>query len=280
MEQISDRVHAKTDWYSGNESSAGSNSGLIATACGVVLVDAPLVPANAVAWRKTALEFGPLKYLVNTEFHADHTLGDYFFDCPLVAHELTAASIGSALESAEAVRAKVARLYPSSAALVDEYRIRTADITFDTGLKLNSGGLEIRVFHTPGHTPGQSTVFIPEEGVVFTGDNFSNGFQPALSYGLPLQWLASLKRLLALPADRYVPGHGPVGGKAEVREFMRFLQTGVDEVAAALARGWSREEAAERIEFEDRLEPRHPGREQQRKNVLRIYDMLSETEKT
>jgi hypothetical protein len=55
-----------------------------------------------------------------------------------------------------------------------------------------------------------------------------------------------------------------------------FLQECIDEVQQAIDRGMTREEAAQMISFENRLPTIHPGAEQQRKNVLRLYEMLSQ----
>jgi cyclase len=239
------------------------------------MIDSPLVPANAVKWRNTAKEKGRVLYLINTEFHADHTLGNYFFPVPIIAHEETRRSIPEALESPEAVRRKVQESYPESVDLVKDYEIRLPTITFVERLHLYPGRHHLELIHLPGHTPGEVAVYLPQEKVVFTGDNFSNGFQPALSYCCPLEWLDSLKKILEMDVDYVVPGHGGVGDKKAVRDFMDFLQRCVDEVREAIDRGMNKEEILEKINFEDRLIPRHGGREQQRKNVRRLYDMLS-----
>ncbi|MDI7259181.1 MAG: MBL fold metallo-hydrolase [Thermodesulfobacteriota bacterium] len=275
MKKLTENVYVETQWTSGTQASGGSNSSFIVTAEGIILIDAPLVPSNAVNWREMVCQKGKILYLINTEFHADHTLGNYFFPVPIIAHEETRRSIPEALGTPDDVRRKVQENYSHCTDLVKNYQIGLPTITFLDRLNLYMGQHHLELLHLPGHTPGQIAVYVPRERVVFTGDNFSNGFQPALSYCCPLEWLDSLKRILDLDADYIVPGHGEVGEKRTVRDFMSFFQHCVDEVQEAIHRGMSKEQTIESIQFEDRLPPRHPGREQQRKNIGRLYDMLS-----
>jgi len=278
MQQLTPNVFVETGWQSGTTASPGSNSSFVVTGEGVVMIDAPQVPANALKWREIIAAKGPLRYLINTEFHADHSMGDYFFPVPGISHEETRRSIPEALESPAAVRELVNRRYPENLPLVEDYEIRLPSITFTDRLTLHLGDHTIDLLHLPGHTPGQIAVHVPGERVVFTGDNFSNGFQPALSYAVPLAWLDSLDRLLGLDVDAYVPGQGVVGRRVDVEAFAAFLRHCVETVQDAARRGLSRNEIIDTLEFEDLLPARHPGREQQCKNVARIYDMVAAAE--
>jgi cyclase len=274
MKQLTTNVYAETQWTSGTHASPGSNSGFVTTSVGIVMIDAPLVPANAVKWREIMAEKGKLLYLINTEFHADHTLGNYFFPVPIIAHEETRRSIPDALGTPADVHRKVQENYPHSMHFVEKYQMGLPTITFSNRLSLYLGEHTFELIHLPGHTPGEIGVYIPRERVIFTGDNFSNGFQPALSYCCPLEWLDSLKRILEMDVDYIVPGHGEVGDKQDVREFMVFLKRCVEEVQKAIDKGMSKEEAIDHIQFGGRLVPRHPGRDQQRKDISRLYEML------
>ena len=70
--------------------------------------------------------------------------------------------------------------------------------------------------------------------------------------------------------------HGRVGSKKEVREFLAFLEKCIEMVSGAIRQGISKEEAVNSISFEEFLTPVHPGPEQQRRNVGRLYEMLVE----
>ena len=164
MQQLTESIFVETNWTSGTKASAGSNSSFVITENGIVMIDSPLVPSNAVRWRTLIAEKGELVYLINTEFHADHTLGDFFFSCGVISHEQTRNLLPKALGTAGDVREKVAREYPDDANLVEEYEIRRPSITFTNAMKLYLGKHVLELFHLPGHTLGQIGVYIPEEG--------------------------------------------------------------------------------------------------------------------
>src|SRR5512143_2071233 len=63
------------------------NHSFVKTEDGLVLIDTPIVPSAAVAWRSQVAAYGPVRYLINTEPHMDHFGGDFFFDAPIVAQE-------------------------------------------------------------------------------------------------------------------------------------------------------------------------------------------------
>jgi glyoxylase-like metal-dependent hydrolase (beta-lactamase superfamily II) len=85
--------------------------------------------------------------------------------------------------------------------------------------RMNLGACEIQILLTPGHTPSNISVYVPADGVLFTGDCLVNGYLPNLDAGAVGDWsiwLASLERLAALAPSIVVPGHGPVATGNEV----------------------------------------------------------------
>ena len=180
-----------------------------------------------------------------------------------------------------AIRLLVKENAPEGLPLLDNYQFKAPTITFLERLNLYVGEHTFELMHLPGHTESHIGVYIPQEKVFFAGDNFCHGTQPSLSHSLPLDWVKSLKKVEAMDIDVVVPGHGEIGNKRDVREFRLFIQECIDLVRDAIKQGMSKEQAADKISFEE-LYPRqqsgsavHPGREQQRKNVLRLYEMLS-----
>ena len=125
-------------------------------------------------------------------------------------------------------------------------------IVFTADLTLRLGGHTFELLHTPGHTPGQIAVYVPEERVVFTGDTVFSGCQTWLMTSDVEQWIKSLDRIRALDFDVLVPGHGPVTGKQSLASQRAVLLEWQAAVAAAVASGWSREETVARVSFADR----------------------------
>ncbi|MEE2030567.1 MBL fold metallo-hydrolase [Rhodococcus chondri] len=96
---------------------------------------------------------------------------------------------------------------------------RMPDHTFDTTERLVVGGRPVDLERLgPAHTAGDVIVHVPDAGVVFSGDLLFVGSTPVLWHGPLENWTDALDRLLALDADVYVPGHGPMCGSAEIRE--------------------------------------------------------------
>jgi cyclase len=270
----------------------GCNPGLVVTTGGLVMVDTPMWPTDAVRWRNEIAGLGQVIYIVNTHHHPDHIAGNYFFPGCVVAHELVKplfrqpvasqvvskpalAGIQYPILPEDSIRLEIKYADPEGYPLMKDYFLREPTLTFSQQLNLYLGGHTFELLHLPGHTAGHIGVFVPEEKVFFAGDNFNNQFQPLLSNCLPLEWIDSLKRIESLDIDYVVPGHGAVCGRREIREFRQFIETCVSLIRGALRRGMSREEAAAEISFEGLYPAVHPGAEQQRYNVLWLYDVLA-----
>ena len=142
----------------------------------------------------------------------------------------------------------------------------------------------VKLIHQPGHTGGQIGVYLPEEKVFFTGDNFCNGTQPSLAHSFPLEWVGSLKQIEAMEIDVVVPGHGEICDRNEVAQFRQFIEKCIEMARTAIQQGKGKEEAAAAISFEELypvnrcLRAVHPGGAMQRRNVFRLYEMLAKPE--
>ena len=86
MEKISKNVYVETKFE-------GSNNSFVVTRDGLVMIDTPQVPTNAVKWREIMERFGKIRYFINNEPHGDHVTGNYFFNGTVIAHEGTRQSI-------------------------------------------------------------------------------------------------------------------------------------------------------------------------------------------
>jgi glyoxylase-like metal-dependent hydrolase (beta-lactamase superfamily II) len=264
MERISDSVYV-------NITGRGCNNSIVATAEGMVMVDTPMFPADAASLQSEIDRLGKLLYIINTEPHVDHVSGAFFFDVPVVAHEGTRKAVLDA--SVDQYREMLKRTDPNST-LPEGYRYRPATITISERATLYLGRHTFELLHMPGHSPSQIAVFVPEERVIFTSDNVTNGSPPFMHQALPFAWLDSLKRMQKLDADRLVPGHGPVCGKAYLEEMIEIVQGALDAVQSAITSGLSLEEAQRTVT----LYPRFPSNERTaqvaKMGIARLYDVL------
>jgi glyoxylase-like metal-dependent hydrolase (beta-lactamase superfamily II) len=177
--------------------------------------------------------------VINTERHFDHIGGNGYFrerGAEILGHPACA-------RTEEEFRAEIAEF---NAAIGDPMRraggeaevfyrgttlaAPTRFITQDTGLDL--GALEVRVILTPGHTPSNLAVYVPSEGVVYSGDCLVNGYLPNLACGAApewRQWLDSIARIERLAPEAVVPGHGPVARGAEVQEMIEHVRAALND---------------------------------------------------
>lgn len=259
------------------------------TADGVVVVDTPQLPTRAVAMRKEAEAHGPIRYLINTEHHVDHIFGNYYFKGAgtVVHHQgvydhfmVVYPELDPFAYAAEAIPTDD----PGGEALFpirDEYYAdpNKGQIVFTGDLTLHVGDHTFHLLHTPGHTPGQVAVHVPEERVVFTGDTVFSECQTWLMTSNVEQWLDALDKLRGLDVDHLIPGHGPVTTPRYLDTQRSMLLEWQTAVASAIARGWSREETVERVNFAERY-PVDIGQEYmmeyiQTLNAGSLYDKLT-----
>jgi cyclase len=255
MEKVTPNVHTETGLR-------GCNPSFVTTSDGVVVIDTPQLPTKAVAMRAEAESHGPIRYLVNTEHHVDHIFGNWYFKgAGTVIHHrgvfdnfmVVTPDLDPYAYAAEAIPTDD----PDGAAIFPERDAYDADpnkatVVFTGDVTLRVGDHTFQLLHTPGHTPGQIAVFVPEERVVFTGDTVFSECQTWLMTSNVVQWLAALERIRGLDVDCIVPGHGPVTTRAYLDTQRSVLLEWQAAVAVAVAKGWSRDETIARVNFTDR----------------------------
>ncbi len=254
----------------------GSNNSFVVTREGVVLIDTPQMPLEALKWRDEIKKYGEVRYVINTEPHGDHYSGNYFLGGTVVAHEGTRAAILNA--SLEQFKERLRQQAPENLPYLEGFRFRPPTITFSKHLTLHLGDHTFQLIHMPGHSPYQLAVYVPEERAVFTSDNVVYKSQAWLHEALPNDWLRSLKRLQELDADVVVPGHGSVCDLSYIPEMSAFVRDWINAVRKAIKQGMSLEEAQNKISFLDRY-PMPSGNEAigqmiQRMNVAHLYQVL------
>lgn len=239
----------------------GCNPSFVVTSDGVVVIDTPQLPSHAVAMRAAAEEHGPIRYVINTEHHIDHIFGNYYFKgAGAVIHHQSVYDNFMAVypeldpfayaEEAMSDDPEGRALFPNR----DEYFAdpNKGEIVVSGDATLHIGAHTFHLLHTPGHTPGQMAVHVPEERVVFSGDTIFSHCQTWLMTSDIDQWLAALDRIQELDVDHIIPGHGPVTTPSYINVQRAFLMEWVTAVAVAVGKGWTREETVARVNFEDR----------------------------
>lgn len=213
---------------------AGGNIGVSTGPDGTFIIDdqfAPLTPKIQAALAK--LSDTPVRFVLNTHWHGDHTGGNENLGkagALIVAHDNVRVRMSS-----EQFIASMQRKVPASPA------VALPVVTFDSRTTFHINGDAIRGVHVPhAHTDGDSLVQFTMANVIHMGDTYFSAGYPYvdLSSGGSFDGLlAAHARALELGNDatRYIPGHGPVTGKAELAAYRAMIAEIVGKVRAGIA---------------------------------------------
>ncbi|RFS82592.1 MBL fold metallo-hydrolase [Actinomadura spongiicola] len=211
-----------------------NNTGFLVGSRGVTSVDSCSTERRTRAYLETirSVTDRPVRTLVNTHHHGDHTYGNYLFSgATVVGHEETRAAAlawGKPFDNPFWTK-------------VDwgDVEIEPPFLTYTDAVTLWVDDLRCEVRHvgTAAHTTNDSIVWIPDRRVLFCGDLLFNGGTPFLLQGSVLGALRVLEEVVApLDAEVIVPGHGPVAGPElidRVAAYIRFVQTTAEAGKAA-----------------------------------------------
>ena len=270
MQQITSNVFAETQVR-------GCNHGFVTTSDGVVMIDSPQKPTDALKWKAEIEKHGKLKYIINTEPHGDHWTGNAYFDAPVVAHEGVRTRI---LETDLAEHlARVGSMGPDEPKLLQGYTPNAPIITFKNAMTLHVGDHTFEMIHMPGHTLYQAAILIREEGVVFTSDNIFHKVQTYIQEANPNQWLNALNSLRFLDEEIFIPGHGALCDKSYLDEQGTYIMEWVDYVRNAVDRGMKKDEAIEDLTVMTDRYPMDVGQDGtsprvMKMNVANLYDFI------
>ena len=196
----------------------------------------------------------PIRYVVNTSFHGDHSYGNYIFSAAttIIQHAVTKAFVDEHFEKDTAFM-----IHNFGAGRgIEEVVPRTGDILIPEGgsLVLDLGGktVELRDFGF-AQTGGDLFVWVPGAKILWTG-NTVIAQKPALPWlldGHLVETLATLQTLYDfIPADtKIVPGHGPVTDRAAIEWNIGYLTTVRNEVAIAIKDGLTLEQTVDRVKM-------------------------------
>ena len=219
-------------------SGAGGNIGILTGPEGKIMIDAGISTTAPDVLKATAgIDTQPLKYLLNTHWHFDHTEGNekiHAAGATIVAHAKTRERL------AVSTYMDVVKIhFPASPASALPTRTLTDSFTF------YMGGEEISLQAVPpAHTDTDLYVCLKNANVIHAGDLFFNGSYPLIDYstgGNINGFLDGISKVLAVAKDdtKIIPGHGPLASKADFVAAHDTLATIRDRVAAAKKSGKS-----------------------------------------
>jgi len=234
-----------------------------------IVVDAKNCGFGGALRREAELLGAPVRTLINTHHHGDHTGGNHAFagDAKMIAHANLVPRIPANIEryrgsAANAIRQLDSSTKPGAAEIAREAEALVEDFpdakAFAPGtpLDIQPGSPEERTiagadvelhYFGPGHTDNDVVVLLPKLNIIHCGDLLFNKWWPyidPLGGGNTAGWLACVEAILPLVNDKtiVVPGHGEVGDRSAIQRQIDFFRDMRARAAKAVADGTSRED--------------------------------------
>lgn len=228
----------------------GGNIGVSIGADGVFIIDDKFARfADQIISQIKGLTDQPIRYVVNTHYHGDHTGANAQMKeagATIIAHENVRKRMGMTFENkafGRTTEAVDASLWPT--------------VTFSEKATLHFNGQTVTAIHTPkAHTDGDSIIYFKEANVLHMGDNFFNGMFPYIDIdgGGSLQgMIASHGAALSLINDEttIIPGHGPLAVKADLIKAQELLKDIQNRVQSEISKGATLDEILEQDLLKD-----------------------------
>ena len=211
-----------------------NNAGFLVGEEGVLVIDTCFTEARSRAFLDAirGVTDRPLRTLVNTHHHGDHTHGNYLLPAAtIIGHELCRQTM---IETGHATTV----FFPGVE--WGDFEIAPPFVTFQDRLNLYVDDLRVEAIYVgPAHTTNDVVYWIPERKLLFAGDLVFNQGTPFVVMGSVTGSLVALERLKALGAETIVPGHGDICGPEVLDDMIAYLEMVRDQGDAAHAAGLS-----------------------------------------
>lgn len=274
MEKIKDNIYVETDFL-------GCNPSFVVTSQGLVMIDTPQKPSEALKWKKEIQKFGEVTYLINTDHHQDHAIGNYFFGGDIIVHEGTRKEL-LAEGKIKQFQDWMEMIEPQSKSLMDNYFIRKPKITYQNKMNIFLGDEIFELTYILSHTRYETIVYMPRKKVVFVGDTVCTNGIPILQESYLIEWLEALQFLKGMDFEVLVPGHGKIGNKDSVAQFHRELSQVIHRVIEKMDKGYSKEAVIKEVRYEDAVHRKYPPAATEtfsrsiQLSIGKIYDELTQ----
>ena len=188
------------------------NTGIVVGDDAVAVIDTGTVESEArqILDAVASVTDKPVRYVINTHYHGDHSFGNWWF-LPAIVVGHGASRVRLVGEAGESHRDLIARLVPIAAEQILAVPVVPPTLTFDQRCRLQVGEHSLRLnFFGRAHTDNDIVITVEGEDVSFAGDLIEESGPPMAFDAFPADWGPTLRRLEAVDESRFVPGHGRV----------------------------------------------------------------------
>ncbi len=226
------------------------NVGLVVGERATLIVDTGLGERNGAIVLGEARKVGDNTkfYLTATHFHPEHDLGATAFPDDAEMVRWRAQQAEGETDGAQMIE-RFSSFSAANAELLAGARLREPDMLFDDEVRLDLGGVHVRVKGVgPNHTRGDTVMFVEEDRVLFTGDVVMGVFPSASGQAGDVdKWIANMTEFEALAPVVVVPAHGRLVDLQTIRRYREYLTAVRDETRAAKRQGSSLEQAQQSL---------------------------------
>ena len=226
LKKIADNVYSYVDIRNASpRNSFGANAGVVVGRDGILVVDTLISSKMARKFLEDirAVTDKPIKYVVNTHSHLDHSFGNSEFEkqgAVIIAHQNSKKDLQINGEAAM----KRAIGYGLTDNDLEGTTIALPKITFNEKMEIDLGGQTVMLIYPgPSHTDGSVMVYIPDKKLLFAGDILFTDYHPNLVGGDIDGWIKALDYLMSLDVDTIIPGHGPLSGRKDISDMKEYL---------------------------------------------------------